>query len=260
MAAAKLYHRAMTSVPTKSALLALILAAFSTFSPSDALAQTTAGSVSDLRGTAQLQRAGATSNVARGMPVQTGDRLSTDASSGLTVTLTDASKLQLGEASVLVIDEHVLGSTGGRVSTKVSLFSGLVHSFVNLTAAGSPNFEVHTPNAVAAARATEYATGYQEGIARQGFTGCNRFTDVAVYHGTVGMSQPGVPTVPEVLIPEGYETTVPCGMPPLTPGPIGMTGASSLSGGGGGGGGGAGGATAPAPIGAPPPSCPVCVP
>jgi FecR-like protein len=255
----RLYSRNLVLLAVPFAF-AVMMALLVTISPSAALAQaTTAGSVTDLTGTANVQRAGATSAVTRGMLVQTGDRLSTDANSGLTVTLTDASKLQLGESSVLVIDEHVLGPTGGRVSTKVSLFTGLVHSFVNLTAAGSPSFEVHTPNAVAAARATEYATGYQEGSTRPGFTGCNRFTDVAVYHGTVGITQPAAPTVPEVLIPEGYETTVPCGMPPLTPGPLGMTGASSVAGGGGASHGGVV-AAAPAPVGAPPPSCPVCIP
>ncbi|HYL27479.1 MAG TPA: FecR family protein [Candidatus Nitrosotalea sp.] len=215
-----------------------------------------------MTGTAHLTRGTATSNVNPNLLVQTGDRLNTDAGSGLTITLTDASKLQLGESSVLAIDQHVLGPNGGRESTRVSLFSGLVHSFVNLTATGAPNFEVHTPNAVAAARATDYATGYQEGNTREGYSGCNRFTDVAVYKGTVGIRQAATPNAPEVSVPEGYETTVPCGMSPLTPGPIGMTGASSISGAAaGGGGGGAGiGALAPAPIGAPPPSCPVCVP
>jgi hypothetical protein len=131
---------------------------------------------------------------------------------------------------------------------------------VNLTSSGSPNFEVHTPNAVAAARGTDFATVYQEGTTRPGFTGCNRFTDVAVYQGTVGLSQPAIPGSPEVQVAAGYETSVPCGEPPLGAGPLGLTGANT-SGHGGAGGGAAGiGALAPAPIGAPPPSCPGCPP
>jgi hypothetical protein len=187
------------------------------------------------------------------MAVQTNDRLTTDANSGLTVTLTDGSKLMMSESSVLVIDEHVTGPGGARLRTKVSLFNGLVRSIVNLTSGGLPNFEVHTPNAVAAARATDYETSFQQGETRPGFTGCNRFTDVAVFKGAVGLTQLANPTA-EVTVPEGYETTVPCGLPPLSPGPLGMTGANSTSSGAS-----ARNAAVPA-IAAPPPSCPVCIP
>ncbi len=215
-------------------------------------AQTAAGSITELTGTAHLQRAGATSIATLNMLVQAGDRLNTDASSSLTIVLTDASRLQLDESSSLVIDEHVLGPGGGRAVTKVSLFNGFVRSFVNLTAGGSTNFEVHTPNAVAAARGTDYLTGYMPGSTRIGFAGCNRFTDVAVYEGTVGLSQAATPNGVEVPITAGYETSVPCGLAPLAPGPLGLTGAF-------GGSGSAGNhVLAPAPIGAPPPSCPPC--
>lgn len=242
-------------VVKRPALAVVVCTLLATFAASTASAQVAAGSVTALTGTAQLQRGTSTSNAAVGMQVQIGDRLTTEANSSLTITLTDASKLELGESSALAIDEHVLGAGGSRVSTKVSLFSGLVHSFVNLTATGAPNFEVHTPNAVAAARATDYATGYEEGVERAGYGGCNRFTDIAVYHGTTGISQKATPNIPEVPVPEGYETTVPCSMPPLAPGPIGMTGASST----GGVAAKAGGGGAPAPIGAPPPACPSCL-
>lgn len=252
--------------PVPVVLFALVLALQGV---SVALAQTVAGSVTALTGSAQLLRAGTTSNVAQAMAVQVADRITTAPASHLTITLTDASKLDLGESSTLAIDEHVLGAGGGRVSTKLSLFSGFVRSLVNLTASGSPNFEVHTPNAVAAARGTDFATGYQEGLSRPGYSGCNRFTDVAVYKGLVGLTQTTTPSAIEQIIPEGYESSVPCGLPPLPPGPLGMTGASSVAAAAAGGhAGGAGGAGAlgaggvgisPPPVGAPPPICPPVV-
>lgn len=216
-------------------------------------AQSPAGTITALTGSAHLQRGAAISPASQGMAVQTGDRLTTDASSSLTVTLTDGSRLVMNESSALVIDEHVTGPGGARLRTRVNLFSGLVRSIVNLTAGGLPNFEVHTPNAVAAARATDYETAYREGETRPGFTGCNRFTDVAVMKGTVGIAQAANPTA-EVTVPEGYETSVPCGLAPLSPGPLGMTGASTSVGGTS-----ARSAAVPA-VAAPPPSCPVCIP
>jgi ferric-dicitrate binding protein FerR (iron transport regulator) len=241
---------------SRAALLFAIVLASVPLSAAIGRAQTVAGSIAELTGTAHVQRGGITSLVTLNLPVQIGDHLTTDADSSLAIVLTDASRLELGESSTLVLDQHLLGPGGGRASTKVSLFGGFVHSVVNLTAGGSPNFEVHTPNAVAAARGTDFNTGFQQGATRPGYAGCNRFTDVAVLEGTVGVSQPAVPAAGEVPITAGYETTIPCDEAPLAPGPLGLTGAIATSGRGGNGGG--IGVLAPAPVGAPPPSCPVC--
>jgi hypothetical protein len=55
---------------------------------------------------------------------------------------------------------------GHGVSTKVTLLGGLVRSFVRVAAGGALNFEVHTPNAVAAARGTKFDVAYEKGQAR----------------------------------------------------------------------------------------------
>jgi ferric-dicitrate binding protein FerR (iron transport regulator) len=239
----------------RAALLFAIAIASAPLTAAIGRAQTVAGSIAALTGTAHVQRGSATSLVTLNMPVQVGDRLNTDADSSIAIVLTDATRLELGESSALAIDQHLLNPGGGRASTKVSLFGGFVRSIVNLTAGGSPNFEVHTPNAVAAARGTDFDTGFAEGATRPGYAGCNRFSDVAVLEGTVGVSQAATPNVGEVTVTAGYETTIPCGLAPLAPGPLGLTGAATTSGHGGGGG---IGVIAPVPVGAPPPSCPVC--
>ena len=137
------------------------------------------------------------------------------------ITLTDGSQLELGESSNLVIDNHALAPAGGRAGTQVSLFGGVLRSVVNATG-GAPNFEVHTPNAVAAVRGTRFDTIYNEGESRPTFGDCRKFTDVVVYEGVVSVRNPGAATGEE--IPAGYEVSVPCNLTPMLPGPIGMTG------------------------------------
>jgi hypothetical protein len=89
--------------------------------------------------------------------------------------------------------------------------------------AGKPaGFEVHTPNAVASVRGTDFDTEYIEGKPCPGFPQCLRYTDVGVYKGTVAVRNPTSLKSISVLVAAGYETTVPCELPPATPGPLGM--------------------------------------
>src|SRR5262249_61753266 len=85
-----------------------------------------------------------------GMTVNVGDRIVTGGNGRIAITLTDSSKLELDASSTLVIDDQVFTANSRR--TKLSLVQGMVHSFVSYASAPTPNFEVHTPNAVASAR------------------------------------------------------------------------------------------------------------
>jgi ferric-dicitrate binding protein FerR (iron transport regulator) len=172
----------------------------------------------------QLQRGGTTTGAGTGTAVDVGDRVITGPGGRAVITLTDGSQLELGESSNLVIDNHALAPAGGRAATQVSLFGGVLRSIVNATG-GAPNFEVHTPNAVAAVRGTRFDTAYNVGEARPTFGDCRKFTDVVVYEGVVSVRNPGAATGTEV--PAGYEISVPCNLSPMLPGPIGMTGAHS---------------------------------
>jgi len=86
---------------------------------------------------------------------------------------------------------------------------------------------VHTPNAVAAVRGTKFDTAYSENVIRPGYQGCEKYTDVSVYQGTVNLAQVGSPNTGED-VRAGYEATVPCDKPPTESGPLSMTGAVSL--------------------------------
>src|ERR1700686_449395 len=137
-------------------LLAATVVMMAMFIANQAMAQTPAGSVTTLTGTVHVERAGTTVPATPGVALDVGDRIVTGANSRVTITLTDNSKLELDESTSLVIDQQMIGANSR--NTKLSLFTGVVRSFVSFTSSPTPNFEVHTPNAVASARGTQYDT------------------------------------------------------------------------------------------------------
>ena len=219
-----------------------------------ALAQTAAGSFQSVSGQVQVQRTGgATIGAASGVGVNVGDRIITGANGHAVIILNDQSRLELGPGSSITLDQFALG--GG--PTRVSLFSGVMRSLVSAASGGAPaNYQVHTPNAVAAVRGTKFDTAYSENVIRSGYQGCEKYTDVSVYQGTVNLANVGSTNAGED-VHAGYEATVPCDKPPTDGGPLSMTGAVSLESAN------AGGAqftgAAPGSSAAPVPSCPVCV-
>jgi hypothetical protein len=126
----------------------------------EASAQTVAGAISALNGSATITRGSATIPAADGVKVDVGDRIVTGVGSNVTVTLSDGSQIEVTDSSNLTIDENTLNPDGTRASTRVSLLSGMVRSLVRSTAGTPPNFEVHTPNAVASARGTNFDVDY----------------------------------------------------------------------------------------------------
>jgi hypothetical protein len=161
------------------------------------------------------------------MAIQLHDQITTGVASAVTVTLADnQSTVALAESTTLVFDENVV--TGGvQQRTLVRLLAGGMSSLIHTALyGGTPTFEVHTPNATAATRGTDFDTTYIAGVIRPGYEGCQRYTDVRVREGVVALTNPATPTA-EVDVPAGYETTVPCLLPPLNAGPLGLTGAAA---------------------------------
>lgn len=202
-----------------------------------AMAQTPAGSVTALTGDVHIERAGTTVAATPGTVVDVGDRLVTGANSRATITLTDNSKLELDESTSLVIDQQMVAANSR--NTKLSLFSGLVRSFVSHTSSVTPNFEVHTPNAVASARGTEYDTSTSTQPPsttspedRKKYKDCRRFTQVSVYDGTVEVTNTTNPGGGSVQVPAGHKTLVVCGLAPFPPSEIGAAAAAAAIGGG----------------------------
>ncbi|MGH7915741.1 MAG: FecR family protein [Candidatus Binataceae bacterium] len=190
-----------------------------------AMAQTPAGAVTSLTGDVRVERAGTIVPATPGTALDVGDRVVTGSNSRATITLTDNSKLELDESSSLVIDQQLV--TANSRNTKLSLFSGLVRSFVSYTSSPTPNFEVHTPNAVASARGTQYdsstdtklpSTASEED--RKKYKDCRRFTQVSVFEGTVEVTNTTNPGGGSVQVPAGHKTMVVCALPPFPPSEI----------------------------------------
>ena len=222
-----------------------------TFVCSVTQAQNTVGTVSELTGTAHLERGGSTQPVTSGMAIDLKDKLTTDAGGHLTITLSDNSKLDLAEQSTLVIDEQVVGG-GAPQTTKVSLLGGHLDSLVTKALRGTaPSFEVKTPNAIAGVRGTKFGVGYAPSSP---VCGDAPTSDVSVAQGTVEVANSASPSI-GIAIEGGYETVVCAGKPPLPPGPLGIAGPAGT-------GPGAAGfpGSSPGAGGAPPPACPVCPP
>jgi len=148
--------------PAAGMTVAMLFSLMTLCAASSARAATVAGSISALSGAATITRGAATIPAAAGVMVDVGDRIVTAAGSNLTVTLTDGSQIEVTDSSNLTIDENTLNPDGTRASTKVSLLTGMVRSLVRSTAGTPPNFEVHTPNAVASARGTNFDVDYHK--------------------------------------------------------------------------------------------------
>ncbi len=180
-----------------------------------AYAQIVAGKITGLNGDARITRAGRSFPATYLTPVQLADEIVTGPNGRVTVTLADNSQLELTESATLVISENVLNPNGTRARTTLTLFGGLVRSLVRVAAGASPNYEVHTPNAVAAARGTTYDTYYTDHETRPGFKTCKEFTDVFDFDGIVLVRSLSNPSSPPVELHSGQKTTVPCGLPIL---------------------------------------------
>ena len=162
-------------------------------------------------------RNGKTLAAAYATPVQVGDQINTAPKSRVTLTLSDGTQLELGETSTLMLERNAVNPDGSRASTVINLLGGLLHSLVRQAPGLAPNYEVHTPNASAAARGTDYDTDYIKGQDRKGYKDCREFTDVAVYAGEVEISNPQNPTAGTVKVKKGHKTTVACGLLPTPP-------------------------------------------
>ena len=183
-------------------------------------AQDTVGQVTDITGSAKLERGGIEVEAAPMMPIKVRDKLRTTAKSKLTVTLRDGSKLVLSESSSYTIDEYSIAATN-RIRASIALWAGHLRSIVSIAAGAVPDFQVHTPNAIAAVRGTEFETAFIADRPCPEDRSCMRYTTVGVFHGAVSVANIANPAQ-AVQVTEGYETTVACEPPATSPAPLGM--------------------------------------
>ena len=185
-----------------------------------AFAADTVGEVTGLTGVANIERGGAEFAAALSMPIQIHDRLITIGKAQLTVTFHDGSKLILSESGTYSIDQYAITSTT-RTEASIALWAGHLRAIVNVISGSAPNFQVHTPNAIAAVRGTEFETAYIKDRPCPEDRTCLRYTTVEVFHGVVAVANSTNPAQ-MIQVHEGYETTVACESPATSPAPLGM--------------------------------------
>ena len=185
-----------------------------------AFAGDTVGEVTSLTGVANIERGGSKFAAALSVPIQIHDRLITIGKAELTVTFHDGSKLILSETGTYSIDQYTITSAT-RTEASIALWAGHLRAIVNVISGGTPNFRVHTPNAIAAVRGTEFETAYIKDRPCPEDRSCMRYTTVEVFHGVVEVANSSNPAQ-TLRVNEGYETTVACEAPATSPAPLGM--------------------------------------
>jgi hypothetical protein len=114
---------------------------------SPACADDSVGSVTQISGSAQIQRGGATLPAQQGTPVMLHDKVSTQPDASLTLGFADASSLALSGGTSIVIEESTTAN-GQAVASRVTLISGDIHTIVpDKTTGQLHRIEVNTENA-----------------------------------------------------------------------------------------------------------------
>ena len=189
---------------------------------SAALAQDVVGSISEIKGTAQLERDGHNLNPISAMPIKLHDKLHTTSDANLTITLNSGSRVMLfGSSSIVINNQSFVNQS--RDHFMIDLLVGHVRcTVVKVPLMAISGFEVHAPNAIVVARGTEFEVAHILGKSCPDSPPCRRYTDVSVYKGIVEVNNPADPTLLPVRVRQGYETEVPCELPPTSPNPLGM--------------------------------------
>jgi hypothetical protein len=186
-------------------------------------AQDVVGSITDIKGAAQLKRDGQNLAVILGMTVNAHDMLHTTSSGNLTIALTSGDHLMLGESSSIVVSYQPFANHI-HDHFMIELLDGHVRYTVERGALGTiPAIEVKAPNAITVAHGTDFEVAYITGrTCPDSLRPCREYTDISVYKGMVEVSNPADPKTPPVQISQGYGTAVPCDLPPTSPAPLAM--------------------------------------
>ena len=185
-----------------------------------------AGTLSSASGVIQIQRGATALAAIPGMPLNQGDRIGTGTGGIAVVTLSDGSQLELRPSTVITLNQY---TSGGSTPTRVELNSGILKSSVKKTGGAPANYQVHTPNAIVAARGTIFYTSYTSSSPQTGnLPNVSHYTEVAVLEGTVNLAQAATPdsgvevaqgttgTVAGGDPPNGHNREFPCSPPPTS--------------------------------------------
>jgi hypothetical protein len=104
------------------------------------------GTVSQVSGSAQIQRGGATLPAQQGTPVKIHDTVTTQPDGSVTLAFADGSSIALSSNTSIAI-ENTVAVNGQMVPSRVTLISGDIHAIVPDKAGQPHSIEVNTANA-----------------------------------------------------------------------------------------------------------------
>jgi hypothetical protein len=136
-------------------LQVLLLCVFTPGSP--LLAAESVGIAKSVRGGAQLQRGTQIIPLVVGGAIEAGDRIVTDATGSVGISMKDDTLLSLGPRSVLAVDEFAFNPTTQAGQLSVNVVSGTLRMVTGLIAKQSPpSVRITTPNAAIGVRGTDF--------------------------------------------------------------------------------------------------------
>jgi hypothetical protein len=116
-----------------------------------------AGLIKVAKGTVTIERNGQKMTVTAGMPVLTGDRVTTGEDGSIGITLRDNTILSAGPKSLLVLNSFTFNEATHDGALDASLKRGTLAVVSGKLAKNSPNsVQFHTPAAILGVRGTEF--------------------------------------------------------------------------------------------------------
>jgi hypothetical protein len=121
------------------------------------------GTVAAVSGTAEIGRGSSWTAAEAGSAVHLGDQLRTGRPGAMRVVFQDDSVLNLGDDSLVTVDEHVFDPEGGKAQSVLQLLKGRLRALVSeyYDRVGAV-YEIETPTAVSGVRGTEFIVTYDE--------------------------------------------------------------------------------------------------
>jgi hypothetical protein len=130
----------------RSAVLIVAAAMLGLLASTPARADDSVGTVTQVSGSAQIQRGGATLPAQQGTPVKVHDMVTTQSDASVTLGFSDGSSMALsGNTSIAIAD--TAAANGQMVPSRVTLISGDIHTIVPDKTGQPHSIEVNTENA-----------------------------------------------------------------------------------------------------------------
>lgn len=131
---------------TRRSVTLIMAAALGLFASTTVRADDTVGTVTQVSGSAQIQRAGATLPAQQGTVVKVHDTVTTQPDASVTLGFSDGSSMALsGNTSIAIAD--TAAANGQMVPSRVTLISGDIHTIVPDKTGQPHSIEVNTENA-----------------------------------------------------------------------------------------------------------------